>query len=519
MKKQLWALALATLLGLASISAASAAPGLQGGGGIIHYVGFGETVSMIAAQYGVPVEAILQQNGLTNPNLIYVGQPLIIPGGYGASFGGYSGCTNVHTVVAGETLSSIAYSYGVNLQELIQYNNLYNSDIVYVGQQICLPPRAGYAPQPAGYQSYNPAGSYHHTVAAGETLFGIADRYRCSYLDIMRLNSLQDASIIRVGQRLLIPPPLAPQALAVPAPGPGPYYAPPPAPPAYNDSYDRVHHKPPIEKHPPKEPSKPAYEGVPAPPDYQAGPVLPILPIADHPIEVVVNGGMNWVGEVYPSAPDPNAITTLIVNTTGETTPTVRLRSGDYEVKGTLGFEPEFGIDRPRFVFRYIPPGDYDVWLEDPDGTPADKQTPSQVVRVKVKPGHRIEVAFRMGLLFSGPQFTSPDGWFLADWSNPSVPKQNLGGWSNILIKTPASGLNILIESEGGGYKAKCFTGSKGPGACDFAGLNAGIYFIKIDGTQYTVKTYMDGNAYATFTFARQPTGQDEGKVGPVSYD
>jgi LysM repeat protein len=483
-------------------------------------VGFGETLSTIAAQYGVPAEVILRHNGLANPNLIYVGQPLIIPGGggYGAGFGGYSGCGDAHTVVAGETLSSIAYSYGVSLEALIQRNNLYNSDIVYVGQRICLPSRGGYAPQPAGYQNYNPAGSFYHTVATGETLFGIADRYRCSYADIMRLNSMQNASFITVGQRLLIPPAPGPIAHAAPAAPAGPHYGPPPAP-AYNDSYDQGHHKPPIEKHPPKEPQKASYEGVPAPPDYQAGPSLPILPVADHPLEVVVNGGMNWVGEPYPSWPDPNGITTLIVNTTGETTPVVWLRSGDYEVKGTLGFEPEFGIDRPRFVFRYIPPGDYDVWLADPEGTPVDKQTPSQVVRVKVEPGRRVEVAFRLGLLFSGPQFTSPDGWFLADWSNPSVPKQNLGGWSNILIKTPASGLNILIESEGGGYKAKCFTGSKGPGACDFAGLNAGLYFIKIDGTQYTVKTYMDGNAYATFTFARQPTGKDENKVGPVSYD
>jgi spore germination protein YaaH len=125
MKKQLWALVLAAMFSLVSISATRAAPGLQGGG-IIHYVGFGETVSTIAAQYGVPAEVILRHNGLANPDLIYVGQPLVIPGGggYGADFGGYGGCANTHRVVAGETLSSIAYSYGVSLQALIQHNNL-----------------------------------------------------------------------------------------------------------------------------------------------------------------------------------------------------------------------------------------------------------------------------------------------------------------------------------------------------------------------------------------------------------
>ena len=92
----------------------------------------------------------------------------------------------------------------------------------------------------------------------------------------------------------------------------------------------------------------------------------------------------------------------------------------------------------------------------------------------------------------------------MSGWDNPSKPGLNVGGWSNILVKTPASGLNVIAESEGGGYKAKCFTGSKGPGACDFAALNAGIYYIWIDGTDLKLKTYMDGNAYATFEFNRQ---------------
>ena len=77
-----------------------------------------------------------------------------------------------------------------------------------------------------------------------------------------------------------------------------------------------------------------------------------------------------------------------------------------------------------------------------------------------------------------------------------------------------------MIESEGGGYKAKCFTGTKGPGACDFAGINAGMYWIWIDGTDLKLKTYMDGAAYAEFQFYRQPVdaGADSNEVGPVSY-
>jgi hypothetical protein len=46
----------------------------------------------------------------------------------------------------------------------------------------------------------------------------------------------------------------------------------------------------------------------------------------------------------------------------------------------------------------------------------------------------------------------------------------------------------------------------------------AGIYYIWIDGTDLKLKTYMDGNAYATFTFVKQPTPSDENLIGPVDY-
>lgn len=534
MKKYLTIIVLAAILSVTSASLVNAAPGLQGGSNI-HYVTFGESLYGIALQYGVSAEAILRHNGLANPDLIYVGQPLLIPGTYGNSEGygqsppGAYGCANFHIVAAGDTLSTIAYNYGVATQELLGYNNIYNSNVVYVGQKICLPPRAqqqrGYQPQPAGYGTLNvPVSAHYHTVTAGESLHYIAQQYDVSYLDIMRSNHLNNAEFIYVGQRLHIPgyqpaPPPVSKPIApvhdyndkpayVPPAGGGPINdkhddygtesAPPPAPgyeSAYDDSYDTP-------------------DSVPSAPDYQVSPPLPLLAVADHPIEVVVNGGENWVGFLWGDPrPDPNSITTLIVNTEEkDVNRIVRLRSGDYEVKGELGLIPEFGVDRFRFAFKYIPPGDYDVWLED-------EETPSEKFQVRVEPGQRVEVGFRKGVSFSGPTFASPDGWVLASWDNPSVPHKNLGGWSNILIQTPASGLWIKIESEGGGYKANCFTGSKGPGACDFAGLSAGLYWIWIDGTDLTLKTYMDGNAYATFSFARQPVSGGEDVIGPVTYD
>lgn len=512
MKKCLLAFILIIALAIVLVPTAWAAPASQGGG-VVHYVRTGESLDGIANQYGVSVEAIMRQNGLVNPDMVYAGQALVIPVNGSARPAGYPnqsyGCGNSYTVVMGDTLSGIAWNFGISPQALMQANNLYNENFVYVGQQLCIPGGGGYRPQPAaGFPNYRPAPAvYYHTVATGETLTSICDRYGVNPWNVVQANNLNNASYIWAGQQLAIPgyqPP--PPAYPAPPPvayGPPPAYAPPPIPQPTH-TYDSGLKPPPYQP--------PANDGsLPVAPNYQKGAAKPLLPLAEHPLEVVVNGGETWADEVF-TAPDPNNITTVVVQTGSEFGKLIRMRSGDYEVKGeTQYLSGEFGPS--SLAFRYLPPGDYDVWVDDAN-------TPSEKVEISLDAGQRVNVAFSKQVRFQGQTYASPDGWILSSWKNPSKPHQRIGGWSNILVKTPASGLTVIAESEGGGYKASCLTGSKGPGACDFAGLNAGLYFIHIDGTQLTLKTYMDGNAYAEFEFAKQqPTKEDRNFIGPVKYN
>lgn len=505
MKKYYLAFILFLALASVIVPTAWAAPPSQGGG-VVHYVRTGESLEGIAGQYGVAAEAIMRQNGLVNPDMIYAGQPLVIPVDNSGGPAGYPtqgyGCGNNYTVRMGDTLSGIAMNMGVSPQALMQANNLYNENFVYAGQQLCIPGGGGYRPQPAaGLPPYRPGpAGYYHTVATGETLSSICDQYGVNPWHVIRANNLSNASYIWTGQQLVIPG-YQPSAPVYPAPPPA--YVPPPALPQYTTTYDsRL-------KPPPYQP--PADDGsLPVAPEYQKGAAKPLLPTAEHPLEVVVNGGETWADEVF-TAPDPNNITTIVVQTDDEFGKLIRIRSGDYEVKAETEYlSGEFGPSSR--AFRYVPPGDYDVWVDDPN-------TPSEKVQISVDAGQRVNVAFSKQVRFQGQTYASPDGWVLSSWKNPSKPHQNIGGWSNILIKTPASGLTVVAESEGGGYKATCLTGSKGPGSCDFAGLMAGFYFIHIDGTQLTLKTYMDGNAYAEFEFAKQPTKDDGNFIGPVNYD
>ncbi|MCD6290727.1 MAG: LysM peptidoglycan-binding domain-containing protein [Anaerolineae bacterium] len=113
-----------------------------------HRVQPGETLSSIAARYGVSVWRIAQANGIANANYIYVGQLLRIPVCYPSA----PGPRRVHVVRPGETLAMIAARYGVNLWRLARVNGIWNINRIYVGQRLIIP--GYYAPAPSPWPPY-----------------------------------------------------------------------------------------------------------------------------------------------------------------------------------------------------------------------------------------------------------------------------------------------------------------------------------------------------------------------------
>lgn len=110
---------------------------------IIHKVKEGETLSVIARSYRIPLGKLYQLNSLTNFDELAVGQEVVI--GYADSeeekrkFLYKAKNTNslIHNVKKGETLYSIAKNYGVTVEELKQKNKLTNTT-VYSGQQLLI---------------------------------------------------------------------------------------------------------------------------------------------------------------------------------------------------------------------------------------------------------------------------------------------------------------------------------------------------------------------------------------------
>jgi len=195
--------------------------------GTTYTIRVGDSLTSIAQRFGTTIRALMDANAISNPNLIYVGQVLRIPGAAPPS-------TTSYTVRAGDTLSSIAYRFGTTVSALVQLNNLPNSWYIYVGQVLRIPVGAAVPPQ-------QPAASYH-TVRQGETLTRIAMMYGTSVWALVQANNLRNASLIYPGQVLVIPgqvlppapppsPPLVPTASPPYPPTPPPYSPPPPPPP------------------------------------------------------------------------------------------------------------------------------------------------------------------------------------------------------------------------------------------------------------------------------------------------
>jgi murein DD-endopeptidase MepM/ murein hydrolase activator NlpD len=111
---------------------------------------------------------------------------------------------DVYVVRAGDTLSSIAARFGLELSDIAAANNLSNTNLIFVGQRLVLPSSQPPAPPTATSPSGSPA-SMVYVVQASDTLFSIATRFGVKMADIVLVNNIQDANYIDVGQRLLIP--------------------------------------------------------------------------------------------------------------------------------------------------------------------------------------------------------------------------------------------------------------------------------------------------------------------------
>ena len=159
------------------------------GGSITYTVKKGDKLSLIAQEYGVTVDQILEWNNLKSTN-INIGQKLKIKGTKTVP----KSKSTIYTVKRGDKLSLIAQEYGVTVNQILEWNNLKSTNIK-VGQKLKIQKGATIK---TNYIT--------HVVKQGDKVAKIAEKYGVTIAQIKKWNNIPDINKVKIGQKLKIYP-------------------------------------------------------------------------------------------------------------------------------------------------------------------------------------------------------------------------------------------------------------------------------------------------------------------------
>lgn len=155
----------------------------------VYVVRSGDTLSGIADTFGSSVQAISASNGISNPDLIFPGMILCVPGSPDLPVPP----TTVNVVQPGDTLNGVAEIYGVSVEDIVEFNGIQNPNLIFVDQILCVPLIG-----PEGFNTI-------YMVQPEDTLVSIAADFGTSVGDILERNPvIEDPDLIFPGQRLVI---------------------------------------------------------------------------------------------------------------------------------------------------------------------------------------------------------------------------------------------------------------------------------------------------------------------------
>jgi LysM repeat protein len=100
-----------------------------------HTVRTGETLWSIAQRYGVSINSILTVNPKIDPDKIWIGQKLRVPGVQAPRLNPVTSAT--YAVRTGDSLWRIAKEHKVTIEELMEWNNLTGYDL-WIGQELII---------------------------------------------------------------------------------------------------------------------------------------------------------------------------------------------------------------------------------------------------------------------------------------------------------------------------------------------------------------------------------------------
>lgn len=207
----------------------------------------GDTVSEIAGRFGLATASVLAINGLSWSSLIFPGQRLTLVAGTSTATRPTDPVSTDgnYTIVAGDTISAIAARFGISTLSMLAANSLGWSSIIYPGQSLVIPGRVGpgsaiqaqdsthiaaapteapahsqpdptsaptstASPAPAAPAPPVPAAptvvaGSSYTIVSGDTISTIAGRSGISAQQLLDANGLDWSSTIYPGHSIVVP--------------------------------------------------------------------------------------------------------------------------------------------------------------------------------------------------------------------------------------------------------------------------------------------------------------------------
>lgn len=185
---------------------------------IVYTVKKGDTLIGIATKYKTTYKKLAEYNNIANPSRIDVGQKIRIPSTKTTVTTTPAKPTTpveptptpttpttetvdtIYTVKKGDTLIGIATKYKTTYKKLAEYNGIKNPSRIEVGQKIKIPTTKTVTTvaTPVVKETV-------YTVKRGDTLIGIATKYKTTYKKLAEYNGIKNPSRISVGQKIRIP--------------------------------------------------------------------------------------------------------------------------------------------------------------------------------------------------------------------------------------------------------------------------------------------------------------------------
>jgi murein DD-endopeptidase MepM/ murein hydrolase activator NlpD len=103
-------------------------------GGPVYIVQPGDNLWGISQRFGVSIDALTQENGITDPNQLTIGMRLVIPG-----LEGLQGVLTTESIPFGESLWSLSRRYAIPVDLLVRLNKFTNPESVAAGASLIIP--------------------------------------------------------------------------------------------------------------------------------------------------------------------------------------------------------------------------------------------------------------------------------------------------------------------------------------------------------------------------------------------